>query len=202
MCDEPDGLTASLRRLAESEVPAAGERFEAGLRQAVHWEQRRRRAQRRLWAVAGSVLAVLVALAVALALPATARLLPLPVGGELRRLDHQTSDLQAQLNAQATVEALLRRRLAGEAVVVEKATRRGARHKVGQRNTPARSWPYDWAWVPPATTPTTAVLAPPLAATATSPSPSTSPTPSATPSMSPSPSAGAITPPPSPTSSP
>jgi type II secretory pathway pseudopilin PulG len=202
MWHDPDQLTASLRELAESEVSAASQRFEVGLRQAVRWEQARRRVQRRLWVVAGSAVAVLAALAVALALPATARLLPLPVGGELRRLDDQTSDLQAQLNAQAAAEVLLRRRLAGGAVVVEKASRRGARHKTGQRNTATQSWPYDWAWVRPATAPSTAVVASPLAATATSPSPSPSPTPSATPSTSPSPSAGTITPTPGPTSSP
>jgi hypothetical protein len=202
MTREPDELSAGLRKLAAFETPAAGARFESGLRQTLRWEQHRRRAQRRSWVAAGVGIAVLGALVVALALPATARLLPLPVGGELRRLGDQTSDLRAQLNAQAADEVLLRRRLAGEAVVVEKPTRRGMRHTAAHRGTPVQSWPYGWAWVPPTSAPRPSVLASPLATAPPSPSPSPSPTASAAPSTSPSPSAGPIAPTPGATSSP
>ena len=54
MSDQPDELAAGLRELAEHETSAADERFEAGLRQTMRWEQRRRRTQRRrLLAVSG-----------------------------------------------------------------------------------------------------------------------------------------------------
>ena len=52
MSDDPDELAAGLQELAEREAPAAGERFEAGLRQALRWEQRRRRNQSR-WLLVG-----------------------------------------------------------------------------------------------------------------------------------------------------
>ena len=102
MFDEPDELAAGLRELAEHEASVGGERFEDGLRQTMRWEQRRRRTQRRRLVAVGGLCAVFVALAVALALPGSARLLPLPVGGELRSLDAQTSDLQTRLSAQAS----------------------------------------------------------------------------------------------------
>ena len=115
MPEIPDELAAGLLELAEREVPPAGERFEAGLRQAVRWEQRRRRSQRRWLVTVGCLTALCVALAVALALPALARHLPLPVGHELRSLDAQTSDLQARLAAQAAVQASLLKQLSAQA---------------------------------------------------------------------------------------
>ncbi len=128
MPDNPDELAADLLELAECEVPPAGERFEAGLRQVVRWEQRRRRTQRRWLVTVGCLTALCVALAVALALPVWARHLPLPVGSELRRLEAQTSGLQAQLAAQAAFQAQLRHQPAARAAPTGRA-RPVARHR-------------------------------------------------------------------------
>ena len=134
MSDDSDVLAAGLRELAEHEAPPAGERFEAGLRQALRWEQRRRRAQRRRLVALGCLAAVFVAIVVALAMPASARLLPSPVGGELRRLDAQTSDLQAQLSAQAAVRAQLSRRLAARAAVAQRSPLAARRPKAAKQS--------------------------------------------------------------------
>ena len=187
MPDAPDELVAGLRELAERELPPAGERFEAGLRQTLRWEQRRRRGQRRRLLAIGCLTGLLAALAVALALPVTARYLPLPVGRELRSLDAQMSSLRAQLVAQAAADVRLRRELA-QTVLVEKASARHAkaRHPVRHRSAGAtgRTWSYGgWAWVGPTPAPSTSgrpVLAPPLAS-----APSTAPSPAPTATSSP-----------------
>ena len=156
MPEIPDELAAGLQELAEREAPSAGPRFEAGLRQALRWEQRRRRRQRRWLVLGGCLIALLVALGVALALPATARYLPLPVGQRLRSLDAQTSDLQARLAAQAAVQTSLLQQLSALASPTDRR-RPVARHRT---TTPPRtaapapkSWSPGWAWVRPTVAP-------------------------------------------------
>ncbi len=181
MHDTPDELATGLRELAASELPPAGERFAAGVRQALRWDQRRRRGQRRRLIAAGCLIALLATLGAALALPATARYLPLPIGGELRRLDAQTSELQARLAAQAAADVELRRRLA-ETVLLSQASapvkaHHRARHQTGAAT--QRSWSYGWVWTgraPTATSSPHPVVAPPLASPPASPTVSTSPT--------------------------
>ena len=188
MRDDPDDLVAGLRELAEREVPPPGERFEAGLRQTVRGEQRRRRTQRRRLAAAGALIVVLAALAVALALPVTARFLPLPVGHELRRLDAQTSDLQAQLGAQPVAQAQLRRQLAARTVFDQALLRRlVARLRAAMRRQAGaaapRSTPYEWVVVSAAASPSPGAgssTVTPLATASRSPAPSPSPAPTQT----------------------
>lgn len=187
MSDDSDVLAAGLRELAEHEAPPAGERFEAGLRQALRWEQRRRRAQRRRLVALGCLAAVFVAIVVALAMPASARLLPSPVGGELRRLDAQTSDLQAQLSAQAAVRAQLSRRLAARAAVAERSPLAARRPKAAKQSAgPSVSdlWSGGWAYVRPASSPNPAGARPAEAAPLATPQ-SSSPTPTPAPTPSP-----------------
>jgi hypothetical protein len=189
MPETPDELAAGLQELAERELPPAGERFEAGLRQAVRWEQRRRRTQGRWLLLAGCLTALCVALAVALALPVFARHLPVPVGRELRRLDSQTSDLQARLTAQAVVQAGLLQQLSALAVPTDRR-RPVVRHRTAtppRTAAPApKSWSPDWAWVRPASAPNPSVARPaetsPLGSmpSSSSPSPAPTPTPTAT----------------------
>jgi hypothetical protein len=192
MPEIPDELAASLLELAEREVPPAGERFEAGLRQALRWEQRRRRSQRRWLVTAGCLTALCVALVVALALPAFARHLPLPVGHELRSLDAQTSDLQARLAAQAAVQASLLKQLSAQAV----STGRGrlvARHRAATRPRAAapaaKSWSPGWAWVRPTASPGPGIAGPgatsPLGSSSSSSSPTPTPMPTPTPTATP-----------------
>lgn len=186
MSETPDELAAGLQELAARELPPAGERFADGVRQTLRWEQRRRRSRRRRLVAIGCLVGLLAALGVALALPATARLLPLPIGSELRRLDARTSDLQARLAAQAAADVELRRRLA-ETVLLSQAsaskTHRHARHQTGAATQRSRSY-GGWVWIGP--TPTAGlsshpVVAPPLASAPASPtvsaSPSTEPSP-------------------------
>jgi hypothetical protein len=173
-----------LRELAERELPPAGERFATGLRQTLRWEQRRRRGQRRRLLAIGCLTGLLAALAVALALPVTARYLPLPVGRELRRLDAQTIGLRAQLVAQAAADVRLRRQLA-QTVLVDAAA---ARHAKARRRAPhptgssaGRTSSYGgWVWVGPGPTSSPGagrpVVAPPLASAPGTPPPSASPT--------------------------
>ena len=198
MRDDPDDLAAGLRELAEREVPPPREHFEVGLRQAVRSEQRHRRTQRRRLVTAGALIVVLAALAVALALPATARFLPLPVGHELRRLDAQTSDLQAQLGAQPGTQAQLRRQLAARTVFDQALLRRlVARLRAAMRQQTGAAAPksasYGWVVVRAAASPSAGVgdstAAPPLvtASRSPSPSPSPSPAPTQTPQLAPTP---------------
>ena len=188
MPEIPDELAAGLLELAEREVPSTGERFEAGLRQALRWEQRRRRTQRRWLVTVGCLTALCVALAVALALPVFARHLPVPVGQELRRLDSQTSDLQARLTAQAAVQTSLLQQLSALAVPTDRH-RPVARHR---KATPPRtaapapkSWSPGWAWVRPTAAPSPGIAGPvgssPLGSHSSSSSPSPAPTPTPTP---------------------
>lgn len=194
MPETPDELAAGLQELAERELPPAGERFEAGLRHAVRWEQRRRRTQRRWLITTGCLIALCAALAVALALPASARHLPLPVGEDLRRLDSQASDLQARLAAQSAVQAGLLQQLSALAVPTD-WRRPVVRHRTAtppRTAAPApKSWPPDWAWVRPASAPNPSVARPaetsPLASMPSSSSPSPAPTPAPKPSATPTP---------------
>ena len=188
MSDEPDELAAGLRELAEHGAPPADERFEAGLRQAMRWEQRHRRTQRRWLVAVGCLAAVLVALVVALALPASARLLPLPVGGELRSLDAQTSDLQARLSAEAAVRAQLRRRLAARSAVAGKGPLVAQRAKATGKSAGASALnvgSFGWAYVRPTASPNPSAARPaeasPLASSPSSASPSPTPTSTALP---------------------
>ena len=195
MPEIPDELAAGLQELAEREAPSAGPRFEAGLRQALRWEQRRRRTQRRWLLAVGCLSAVCVALAVALALPVCARQLPLPVGSELRHLDAQTSDLQARLAAQAAVQTSLLQQLSALASPTDRR-RPVARHRT---TTPPRtaapapkSWSPGWAWVRPTAAPSPGIAGPvessPLGSHSSSSSPSPAPTATPTPTAAPSPS--------------
>ena len=190
MSDDPDELAVGLLELAERDIPPADGRFEAGLRQALRWEQRRRRVQRRRLLTATCLTAALVALVAALALPSCVRHLPLPVGDELRRLDAQANDLQARLAAQAAVGAQLRHQLAAQAVLSGRgrphrlAGQRAAATRRRARVTAAKSWSSGWPWVratassgASATRPTEAS---PLASISSSPSPSPTPTASPT----------------------
>ena len=168
MSDVPDELVDGLRELAERELPPPAERFEAGVRQTLRWDERRRRGQRRRLVVAGCLIGLLAALGVALALPVTARYLPLPIGHELRRLDSQASGLQARLAAQAAADVRLRHQLA-ETVLVD-SRRAPPRRGIGQgadrgprRGARGRS---GWVWVGPRrrrARGSRAVVAPPLA---------------------------------------
>lgn len=187
MPDDPDVLAAGLLELAEREVPPAGKRFEAGLRTAMRRERHRRRVRWRWMATAGCVAAVLVALVVALALPAVARHLPLPVGHELNRLDAQSSGLQALLVAQTADQTRLRQKLAARAVPKAK----GRLHRsVAKRKSPGTTpsvWQDGWAWVRPKGSPGAGASRPaevapvesnsgsPSASPASSPSPTTAP---------------------------
>ena len=194
MSDEPDELTAGLRELAEHETSAADERFEAGLRQTMRWEQRRRRTQRRRLLAVGGLCAVFVALAVALALPGSARLLPLPVGGELRSLDAQTSDLQARLSAQSAFWVVLSRGRAARSAFAGRGSlvARGgkAKGKSAGAYTP-NVWSSGWAYVRPTASPNPSVASPagvPTLAASPSPrSPSSTPTPTSMPTPTPTP---------------
>jgi hypothetical protein len=194
MSDEPDELAAGLRELAEHEAPAADERFEAGLRQAMCWEQRRRRTQRRWLVAVGCLSAVFVALVVALALPASARLLPLPVGGELRSLDAQAGDLQARLSAQAATWAELRRGLAARSAVADRGSLVARSAKATGKSAGAYApnvWSSGWAYVRPTASPNPSVArpagVPTLAASPSPQSPSSTPTPTSTPTPIPTP---------------
>ncbi|MGZ4360529.1 MAG: hypothetical protein ACXVZW_12210, partial [Gaiellaceae bacterium] len=71
-----------MQELADREVPAADKRFEPRLRHTLRLEPRPHRG-RWPWVAAGCLACVAVAAFVAVALPATARHLPLPVGHEL-----------------------------------------------------------------------------------------------------------------------
>jgi len=185
MSDDPDELAVALRELAEREVRPAGDRFQAGLRQAVRWEQGRRRTQRRWLIAAGCLTALLAALGVSLALPATARYLPLPVGSELRRLDDRTSTLQAKLTRQAAADVMLRRQLAAQAASVEKVSLRrpAARHRATSRHRAATTHGSYGGWasqpaVSPGPSATRPIVAAPLASISSIPSPSATPVPS------------------------
>ena len=184
MSDNPDELAARLLELAECEVPPADERFEAGIRQVVRWEQRRRRTQRRWLVTVGCLTALCAALAVALALPVWARHLPLPVGSELRRLDAQASGLQAQLAAQAAFQAQLRHQLAARAVPT-KRVRPVARHRTvapPRAAAPAPlAWSHAWAWAGTRAAPSVGATSPTGASQLGSASSSPSPSPTATP---------------------
>ena len=197
MPETPDELAAGLQELAERELPPAGERFEGGLRQAVRWEQRRRRTQRRWLVTVGCLTALCAALAVALALPVFARHLPVPVGGELRRLDSQTSDLQARLAAQASLQSSLLSQLS----LRDGRSDRGrgplvTRHRRATRPStvvPApNGWSAGWAWVRPTVSPSLSAARPaeasPLGSSPSSSSPSSTPTPTPTATLTPTPS--------------
>ena len=168
MFDDSDVLAAGLRELAEHEASVGGERFEDGLRQTMRWEQRRRRTQRRRLVAVGGLGAVFVALAVALALPGSARLLPLPVGGELRSLDAQTSDLQTRLSAQAVVWAQLRRGLAARSAFADRGSLVARGGKAKGRSARAYTpnvWSSGWAYVRPTASPSPSAVGPAAAAT-------------------------------------
>lgn len=190
MPERPDDLGAAMQELADREVPAADERFEPRLRHTLRLEPRPH-SGRWPWIAAGCLACVAVAAIVAVALPATARHLPLPVGRELQRLDARTQSLDAALAAQTRDLARLRAELAVRLVLVQTARGRWVvAHYLAPRTTPAppappgygASW---WGWVaaPASPIPTSTPLTAP---TISSPSPlattSSSPTPTATPS--------------------